>query len=560
MVAFFTWAYGICLILSVLCFCFLVLQKASEHQQFLSKCLLAETVMLAGYWLRITASDMGQLVSAQKLIFAGGCVLYLMLFRFAVEICGFKLPKFVRIFMTAFALCLMGIMFTFDQHQLVYTSVSFDDTGVVPTLVEKSGVFIYIYRAQFFGYSFLMLLVSLIAIGRHKITKRRMIRTELLVFAALQPAIAFLIEKIGHLTFNILPFACAISIAVITFMVYWKSIYDISDEVREMAYEKVDVAIITVSSDHLYQNCNPLAQEMFPGLCKLAYHEKMDPEEFRVIQEILSGHRNEYFYHGRVYETEIRNITKKNRLAGKVIWFKDATSHVEKVNFMKHYQEELSRLVDSKTAHIIEIQNRVLVAMSDIIEGRDGSTGGHVKRTSYVVKLLTEEMAKQDMYQEYRVIFNHIQTTAPLHDLGKLSVDDQILRKPGKLTDEEYEQMKTHAVKGEQMIQTVLDGIENMDVLRISKNIARHHHERWDGRGYPDHLSGEEIPLEARIMAVADVYDALVSRRCYKEPMSFEQANQIMQESFGSQFDPNLKQYFDICRPAIEQYYAENDR
>ncbi|MBQ0012277.1 MAG: hypothetical protein KBT07_06160, partial [Clostridiales bacterium] len=152
-----------------------------------------------------------------------------------------------------------------------------------------------------------------------------------------------------------------------------------------------------------------MAQEMFPGLCKLAYHEKLDCEEFRVIHEILSGHRNEYFYHGRVYETEIRNITKENRLAGKVIWFKDATSHVEKVNYMEHYQEELSRLVDSKTAHIIEIQNRVLVAMSDIIEGRDGSTGGHVKRTSYVVKLLTEEMAKQDMYQENRVIFNQIQ-------------------------------------------------------------------------------------------------------------------------------------------------------
>ncbi len=516
--------------------------------------------MLAGYWLRITASDMGQLVSAQKLIFVGGCVLYLMLFRFAVDICGFKLPKYVHIMMTTFALCLMGIMFTFDQHQLVYTSIAFDDTGVVPTLVEKSGVFIYIYRAQFFGYSFLMLLVSLIAIGRHKITKQRMIRTELLVFAALQPAIAFSIEKIGDLTFNILPFACAVSIVVITYVVYRRSIYDISDEVREMAYEKVDAAIITVSFDHLYQNCNPLAQEMFPGLRKLAYHEKLDIEEFSVLHEILDGHRKEYFYNSRVYETEIQNITKKNRLAGKVIWLKDATSHVEKVNFMKHYQEELSRLVDSKTAHIIEIQNRVLVAMSDIIEGRDGSTGGHVKRTSYVVKLLTEEMAKEDMYQAYRVIFSHIQTTAPLHDLGKLSVDDQILRKPGKLTDEEYEQMKTHAVKGEQMISTVLDGIENVDVMRISKNIARHHHERWDGRGYPDHLEGEKIPLEARIMAVADVYDALVSRRCYKEPMSFEKANQIMQESFGSQFDPNLKQYFDICLPAIEQYYKENDR
>lgn len=516
--------------------------------------------MLAGYWLRITATDMGQLVCAQKLIFTGGCFIYYLLFLFTVDLHEIKLPKSIRHIMTLFAVVLTGIMFTFDHHSLVYTSITYSDAGEVPTLIEQAGVFIHVYRAQFFGYSILMVLAALMGIAHHKITTRRIVLTELLVSAALLPAIAFLIEKVCTLTYNILPFACAISIAIIMFLVYWKYIYDIDDEVREAAYQKLDSAIITVSFENLYQNCNPLALEMFPGLSKLSYHETLDEEEYKDIHEILKGNCKEYFFNGRVYETEVQNIEKENRLAGKIIWLRDATAHVEMVNFMKNYQAELSQLVDSKTAHIIELQNKVLLSMSDIIEGRDGSTGGHVKRTSYVVKLLTEEIAKHDFLPEHQVVFQHIPTTAPLHDLGKLTVDDQILRKPGKLTDEEYEAMKLHAEKGAEMIVTVLQGIENKDVLRISQNIARHHHERWDGRGYPDHLEGENIPLEARIMAIADVYDALVSRRCYKEPMSFEKANQIMQESFGSQFDPNLKQYFDTCREAIEKFYLENDR
>lgn len=548
------------MIISSMCFCATMTRQMNSNQQSVAKCFLAETVMLAGYWLRITATDMGQLLCAQKLIFTGGCFIYYLLFLFTVDLCGIKLPKLVRNLMSLFAVVLTGIMFTFDHHNLVYTSIEFSNRDGIPKLVEKAGVFIYIYRVQFFGYSILMLIVSLMVIAHHKITKRRIILTELLVSAALLPAIAFLIEKVKAMNFNILPFACAISIAIIMYLVYWKNIYDINDEVREAAYKKLDSAIITVSFDNLYQNCNPLALEIFPGLAKLSYHEALTDDEFNDINAILSGEIKEYFFNGRVYEIEIQNITKENHLAGKIIWFKDVTSHVELVNFMQNYQAELSKLVDSKTAHIIELQNKVLLSMSDIIEGRDGSTGGHVKRTSYVVKLLTEEMASHDFQPEHQLVFQHIPTTAPLHDLGKLTVDDQILRKPGKLTDEEYAIMKTHAEKGAQMILTVLQGIENKDVLRISQNIAHYHHERWDGRGYPEQLAGENIPLEARIMAIADVYDALVSRRCYKEPMSFEKANSIMQESFGAQFDPNLKQYFDICRPAIEKYYMENDR
>ena len=124
--------------------------------------------------------------------------------------------------------------------------------------------------------------------------------------------------------------------------------------------------------------------------------------------------------------------------------------------------------------------------------------------------------------------------------LGKVSIDSGILNKPGRLTPEEFAIMKSHSVISGQMVRILLDGMEEKHLVQTAYHVARYHHERWDGRGYPDGLVGEMIPLEARIMAVADVYDALVSKRVYKVPMSYEKAAQIMQEGMGTQFDPNM--------------------
>ncbi|MCR4891291.1 MAG: HD domain-containing protein, partial [Lachnospiraceae bacterium] len=140
-------------------------------------------------------------------------------------------------------------------------------------------------------------------------------------------------------------------------------------------------------------------------------------------------------------------------------------------------------------------------------------------------------------------------------DLGKIVVENSILNKPGKLTDEEYEIMKTHSTKSGEMVKILLDGVEEEHFVHVAFNVARYHHERWDGRGYPDKLVGTMIPIEARIMAVVDVYDALVSKRSYKPAMSFETATRIMCEGMGTQFDPNMKTIFMGCRSELEAYY-----
>ena len=193
--------------------------------------------------------------------------------------------------------------------------------------------------------------------------------------------------------------------------------------------------------------------------------------------------------------------------------------------------------------------------MATPVERRDNSTGGHIKRTSQGVRILVDEMMKKNKLHLTKEFRRAIIKAAPMHDLGKIAVDDAILRKPGRFEPWEYEEMKKHAAEGGRVIHQILEGTDDEYFRRIAENVANYHHERWDGSGYPEGLAGLAIPLEARIMAIADVYDALVSKRVYKESMSFEEADRIIMEGMGKHFDQRLEEYYVAARPKLEEYY-----
>ena len=205
----------------------------------------------------------------------------------------------------------------------------------------------------------------------------------------------------------------------------------------------------------------------------------------------------------------------------------------------------------------VALQDKLVLGMATMVEGRDNSTGGHIKRTSDIVRFLVEEMVKDPAVDLNSAFFQSLIKAAPMHDLGKITIDDVILRKPGKFTPEEYQIMKTHSAQGAVILAEILKDVTDKYFEAVAINVAHYHHERWDGKGYPQGLKGEEIPLEARIMAVADVYDALVSKRVYKDEFSFDDAYKIIIENMGKQFDPGLEKYFDRARDKIEKYYLE---
>ena len=224
-------------------------------------------------------------------------------------------------------------------------------------------------------------------------------------------------------------------------------------------------------------------------------------------------------------------------------------SRVERILALREYQNNLESMVETQSAELLKqsaelnrIQQEVIGAMADLIESRDDSTGNHVKRTTQYVGSIITFLKEKNIYSEILTAkyVRNLLNAAPMHDIGKIKIPDRILQKPGRLTDEEFDIMKTHSLEGAKIIDEVLANIETPEYIQVARDVALSHHEKWNGQGYPNGISGENIPLAARIMALADVFDALVSKRCYKDAMTYEQAFSIIEESSGSHFDPEI--------------------
>ena len=202
--------------------------------------------------------------------------------------------------------------------------------------------------------------------------------------------------------------------------------------------------------------------------------------------------------------------------------------------------------VERSKLEVIKMQNHTIESLSNLVENRDEDTGEHVRRTRAYVELLAVQLMKNNHYSDIlnpRYI-RFLKRAAPMHDIGKIVVPDAILKKPGRLTHDEFSQMKRHASEGGRIVHEILDGYEDPEYIQITADIAKHHHEKWNGTGYPDKLKGENIPLCARIMAIADVFDALVSPRIYKAPLTYEEAFRIIEEESGTHFDPVIAEEF----------------
>ncbi|MDR1649716.1 MAG: response regulator [Synergistaceae bacterium] len=198
---------------------------------------------------------------------------------------------------------------------------------------------------------------------------------------------------------------------------------------------------------------------------------------------------------------------------------------------------------------VMRLTEGFALSIANLIECRDENTGGHVQRTSQYVEILGKRLLSEGLFVEELSgpALDMIVRAAPLHDVGKISISDRILLKPGRLTDEEFSIMKTHARIGALLLKDMYERMPAHTYLRFARMIAAAHHERFDGKGYPDGLAGEEIPLCARIMAVADVYDALLDNRVYRKGMSHEEAAGVILGGRGTQFDPRIVDAFDKC-------------
>ncbi|WP_294478735.1 HD domain-containing phosphohydrolase [uncultured Ruminococcus sp.] len=223
-------------------------------------------------------------------------------------------------------------------------------------------------------------------------------------------------------------------------------------------------------------------------------------------------------------------------------------------------QSEQMRSIRRLSDSTVKMQDGLIITMADMVENRDSDTGAHIQKTSAYVKIIVEGLKEKGYYPEKITpkFMSDVVRSAPLHDVGKINIPDGVLNKPGKLTPEEYEIMKTHTTAGKNIMEHAIETVEGDSYLKEARNMAAYHHERWDGKGYPEGLHGEVIPLSARIMAVADVFDALTSPRVYKPAFPLDKALSIIEEGNGTQFDPKCVEAFidslDEVKKVLRKY------
>ncbi|EXI77959.1 MAG: Cyclic di-GMP phosphodiesterase response regulator RpfG [Candidatus Accumulibacter appositus] len=234
-------------------------------------------------------------------------------------------------------------------------------------------------------------------------------------------------------------------------------------------------------------------------------------------------------------------------------------------DFLRDQNDFLTAEVERRTRELEAVQDVTILALASLAETRDAETGKHILRTQRYVKVLAEKLRTHPRFSNFLTERN-IKTlfkSAPLHDIGKVGIPDRILLKPGRYEPHELEIMKNHTLLGRDAIQLAEDWLgAQVEFLTIAKEIALCHQEKWDGSGYPDSLVGDSIPVSARLMAIADVYDALISRRVYKERLSHERAAQIIVEGRGSHFDPDMVDAFIEIQEEfreIAQLYPDSD-
>ena len=259
---------------------------------------------------------------------------------------------------------------------------------------------------------------------------------------------------------------------------------------------------------------------------------------------------------------------KQSLLAGAVDYFsKPFEPHKIRLRVANHielssYRASLERMVEEKALELIATKETFLESMATMIEYRSMESGEHIQRCKKLTSILVNQLVKNPKHKRRFASINprNIIRAAPLHDVGKIAVPDHILLKPGRLTPEEFTIIKEHTTKGAEMIALMMKENVNDEYLQHCYDIARHHHERWDGKGYPDGLAGEDIPFSARIVALVDVYDALVSKRCYKKGMSHEEAMVIIQKESGTHFDADIVGVMLEVEGTVKDLYAGKEK
>lgn len=521
-----------------------------------------------GYYILASSQTVPEAILGIKISYLGGYA-HIFIMYAIFNLCNLNIKKSIRLILLGISTFFFLSSLSIGSSSIFYKSISGEIVGNNLILHKEYGILHTLYYIQILIYMVITICATIYAFRKKNDVSRCNLRYMLACEAI--PVLTFFIGRLFHLKVDLLPLSYVLSEAVLLMISRRIVLYDVTETVIETIALNGKTGFVSFDDSFNYLGSNQLAKNIYPELKELKVDDSVlqHPELSRDVIDnirkyVINPKKNSFLknFGEQIYQVDINRLYDGRVNRGYILYMQDDTKDQKYISLLNGFNDKLRDEVNQKTENIVAMHNKLILSMAAMVESRDNSTGGHIKRTSDVVNILIEEIQK-DKSDDRLILTNefcyNIIKAAPMHDLGKIAVDDAVLRKPGRFTDEEFEKMKTHAEEGARIVHEILKDTDDQVFHILAENVAHYHHERWDGSGYPKGLKGEEIPLEARIMAVADVYDALVSKRVYKEAMSFEKADSIMMESFGKHFDKQLEKYYVAARSKLEDYYSKTE-
>lgn len=524
----------------------------------------AIVINCGGRYLLSASKGLEMALLANKFLYIGAVYAPLLSLFVLTRLCNIKIPRLLSGFLVVYSTTVLGFVMTIGTYDIYYQSVEFARGDGYSYLIKTYGPMHILYPIMMSVYAVLMIFFMYLAFRKRHYISFRIVTT--LCLTCFSICFLYIIERIIGMKISLLSVGYLIGLFFLIKYFNYLNMYDMTPNVITAVEKMKEYGYIVFDNKWAFINANTMMRNLFPEINKWQVDKVVKPSDSFLYNQVVKplAEYDEKEKSGKIinmgksfFQLNIREINygRKEKI-GYLLEFTDRTLEQRYYKAIEEYNTNLELEVNEKTAHILHIKDMMVLGMADMVENRDNNTGGHIKRTSEVVKIFANKL------MEYRSIFDleniflaQVAKAAPMHDLGKISIEDAVLRKPDKFTEEEFAEMQRHTSEGARIVERLLQGVEDEDFVRIAKNVAHYHHEKWNGQGYPNGLTGEEIPIEARIMALADVFDALVSKRCYKEAFSYEKAYEIMEESLGTHFDPKLGKVFLTCKTELEQLY-----
>ena len=479
-------------------------RKKLNHYSIMVELLM--TIANGGYLALALSQNVSEAALANKLCYLGGCFIPPLWLMLICTVCNLQLNRWVKALMYAYSFMVYGMVLTIGYNTFYYDTMVLEQYKGATVLVHTYGPGHAFFYVILYGY----MLIQIALLVYTMLTKKAVSRKNLwaLIIMEIVNVGSFVVSRWLNSAVEIMPVMYMLDTIILMYLQYRGTLYNVEENFAENFAKQETYGYLMLDNQRRYLGCNPMVERILPATQDCVIDRSiLDVAGMKTVQEWLELYETEgkeyydYEHGGKHYECRVERLCYRNRSLGYMVELREDT--------------------------VKELFIQTVTALSEAVDAKDRYTSGHSKRVADYARKIAARMGKSKEEQE------EIYRAGLLHDVGKIRIPAEIINKPGRLTDEEYNIIKIHPVTGYHILQ----GISEDSVIAIA---AKYHHERYDGKGYPNGLAGENIPEVARILGVADAYDAMASNRSYRKSLPQEVVREEIEKGKGTQFDPQI--------------------